>query len=63
MSGALRDDKADAIRASGASVVATANPGCAMQLAAASDAEIVHPVELLDRAYSAAGAATVGWRS
>jgi glycolate dehydrogenase iron-sulfur subunit len=41
-------------------VVATGNPGCAMQLGAGLRAEgshipVVHPVELLDRSYQAAG--------
>lgn len=54
--GALGRQKAEAIAATGATVVASANPGCSMQLAAAlkangNDAEVVHPVELLDRAY------------
>jgi glycolate oxidase iron-sulfur subunit len=56
LSAELRRDKVDAIRTSGATVVASANPGCTMQLAAGAraadlDVEIVHPVELLDRAY------------
>jgi glycolate oxidase iron-sulfur subunit len=54
----LRRDKADAIASVGVQTVATANPGCTMQLAAAtrearSTVEVVHPVELLDRAYAA----------
>ena len=41
--------------ATGASIVASANPGCSMQLAAQLRAignpmEVVHPIELLDRA-------------
>ena len=41
--------------ATGASIVASANPGCSIQLAAhlragGHDVEVVHPVELLDRA-------------
>jgi glycolate oxidase iron-sulfur subunit len=56
--------KAEAIALTGASTVASANPGCTIQIAAGIrrlglDVEIVHPVELLDRAYrgtrSAAG--------
>jgi glycolate oxidase iron-sulfur subunit len=58
MSEALRLEKARAVAATGASLVASANPGCSMQLAAGlraigHDAEIVHPVELLDRAADA----------
>jgi glycolate oxidase iron-sulfur subunit len=49
----LGREKADAIAATGATVVASANPGCTVQLAhhlARSDIDVVHPVELLDRA-------------
>jgi glycolate oxidase iron-sulfur subunit len=56
MSGALMRQKAEAVRDSGARVVASANPGCTMQIAAGLrdlgvEVEVVHPVELLDRAY------------
>jgi len=49
--------KAKRIDASGATVVAAGNPGCVMQIRdaldrAGVDAEVVHPIELLDRAYS-----------
>lgn len=45
------------VAATGASVVASANPGCVMQLAAGLASagvavDVVHPVELLDRAYA-----------
>ena len=49
----LGRDKADAIAATGATVVASANPGCTVQLAhhlATRDIDVVHPVELLDQA-------------
>jgi glycolate oxidase iron-sulfur subunit len=51
----LMREKAAAIVSTGAAVVASANPGCTMQLSAGlrelgSDARIVHPVELLDAA-------------
>jgi glycolate oxidase iron-sulfur subunit len=54
----LRRAKADAIATTGVAVVASANPGCVMQLAAGvreqgAEVEVVHPVELLDRAYAA----------
>jgi len=57
MSGRLRREKCEAIAATGATTVASANPGCTMQIAAGMrelgiGATIVHPVELLDRAYS-----------
>ena len=53
--GALGREKAEAVVATGASIVASANPGCSMQLAAqlravGSPIEVVHPIELLDRA-------------
>jgi glycolate oxidase iron-sulfur subunit len=56
MSGRLMREKADAVRATGARIVASANPGCTMQIAAGLRGsgvgiEVVHPVELLDRAY------------
>ncbi|MDB4982078.1 MAG: Fe-S oxidoreductase, partial [Myxococcales bacterium] len=49
--------KLEAIRRSGADVVATGNPGCVMQIRnaiAAADLPIrvVHPIELLDEAYA-----------
>lgn len=52
---ALGREKAEAVAATGASIVASANPGCSMQLAAqlraiGSPIEVVHPIELLDRA-------------
>lgn len=58
-SGALGRAKAEAVAATGATVVASANPGCSMQLVAwlrqlGHDVEVVHPVELLDRAERAA---------
>ncbi|MCU1460652.1 MAG: putative iron-sulfur protein [Acidimicrobiales bacterium] len=49
MAGAIRDRKLGAIARSGATVVASANPGCALHLAAAGiDAR--HPMELIDEA-------------
>ncbi len=56
MSGELRRRTAEAVARAGAPVVASANPGCTMQIAAGlaelgADIEVVHPVELLDRAY------------
>jgi glycolate oxidase iron-sulfur subunit len=56
MAGALRREKAEAVAATGASVVCSANPGCSLQIAAGlraigANVEVLHPVELLDRAY------------
>lgn len=58
---ALMRAKAEAIVATGATVVASANPGCTMQIAAGlralgAEVEVVHPVEILDRAYAAESA-------
>jgi glycolate oxidase iron-sulfur subunit len=51
--------KAEAIASTGVHVVASANPGCTMQISAGlralgAEVEVVHPLELLDRAYAAA---------
>jgi glycolate oxidase iron-sulfur subunit len=45
----IRARKLDAIARSGAAVVASANPGCAMHLAAAG-VRVVHPMQLIDQA-------------
>lgn len=49
MASLIRARKVDAINAAGPDVVASANPGCSMHLAAAG-VPMVHPVELIDRA-------------
>jgi glycolate oxidase iron-sulfur subunit len=52
----ILDEKIRAIRETGAAIVATGNPGCAMQIRYGLDraglrgVEVVHPVELLNRA-------------
>jgi glycolate oxidase iron-sulfur subunit len=56
-SNAVLDPKLRNIAATGASFVATGNPGCLMQIGAGLlrariDAHAVHPVELLDAAYA-----------
>jgi len=56
LSEALRRARADAVMSTGATIVASANPGCAMQLGAGlrdagARVEVVHPIQLLDRAY------------
>ncbi len=58
MSARLRKRKIDAAQSTGAHVVATANPGCAIQVtaglrASGSKARVKHVVELLDDAYRA----------
>jgi glycolate oxidase iron-sulfur subunit len=57
LSGDILADKLASIRESGADTVATANPGCIMQIGAGAllnglDVDVIHPVELLDAAYS-----------
>jgi glycolate oxidase iron-sulfur subunit len=52
MSGELRRQKAEEIIATGAPIVAVANPGCAIQIAqglreAGSDIRVVHPAEMV----------------
>lgn len=49
LAGAIRDRKVAAIARSGAPLVASANPGCALHLAAGG-VEVIHPVQLLARA-------------
>ena len=58
MSGRLLDSKMSTVLATGAEVVATANPGCALQLEAGcrqagADVRVCHVVDLLDEAYRA----------
>jgi glycolate oxidase iron-sulfur subunit len=57
LSGEVLAEKLAAIRESGADTVATANPGCIMQIGAGARVNqlpiaVIHPVELLDAAYS-----------
>ena len=49
MAADIRARKLEAIARSGASVVASANPGCTLHLAAAG-IDVRHPVELIDSA-------------
>ena len=58
MSLRLLDEKMADVAAAGADVIATANPGCMMQLEAGlrrhnQPGRVVHVVELLDEAYRA----------
>jgi glycolate oxidase iron-sulfur subunit len=62
MAGLVLEEKIEAIRSADPrpDVVATGNPGCIMQIgaglrAARLDVPVVHPVELLDHSYAAAG--------
>ena len=51
LAGEIRDRKVDAIRRTGAPVVASANPGCITHLAGAG-LDVRHPMELIDEALS-----------
>ncbi|MEZ4424713.1 MAG: (Fe-S)-binding protein [Gemmatimonadota bacterium] len=60
LGGRIGGDKVRAVRETGAELVATGNPGCMMQIGAGlvldgAGTEAVHPVELLDASYRAAG--------
>jgi glycolate oxidase iron-sulfur subunit len=60
LSSRVLQEKLANIRATGAKVLATGNPGCQMQIGAGAklsgmDLKTCHPVELLDEAYSRAG--------
>jgi glycolate oxidase iron-sulfur subunit len=57
MSRAVLERKIHALAAADPDYIATGNPGCLMQLrggakAAGLRCQVVHPVELLDRAYA-----------
>jgi glycolate oxidase iron-sulfur subunit len=56
LSAEILSGKLDNIKATGADLVATANPGCIMQIGAGAimhnlKVDVVHPIELLDAAY------------
>jgi len=60
LGGSIGSDKVEAVRRSGAGMVATGNPGCMMQIGAGLrmaglPVQVVHPVELLDESYRRAG--------
>jgi len=60
LSGGVLAEKLANIRATGATMVATGNPGCQMQIGAGAllsglEVNVCHPVELLDQAYAAEG--------
>ncbi len=46
----IRDRKVDAIERVSPDIVASANPGCSLHLAAAGGVEVVHPMQLIDQA-------------
>jgi glycolate oxidase iron-sulfur subunit len=60
MSERLLSDKINKVKATGAGVLVTANPGCHMQLGAGirmfkAECRVAHIVELLDESYRRAG--------
>ncbi len=60
MSEGILSDKIEKVKATGARLLVTANPGCHMQLGAGvrmfqADCQVVHVVELLDESYRKAG--------
>jgi glycolate dehydrogenase iron-sulfur subunit len=60
LGGRIGDDKVAAVRAAGADLACTPNPGCMMQIGAGlrmqgESGAVVHPVELLDESYEKAG--------
>lgn len=60
LSARVLDEKLKHIKATGAQVLATGNPGCQMQIAAGArlagmNLRVCHPVELVDEAYRRAG--------
>jgi glycolate oxidase iron-sulfur subunit len=68
MASQLLERKMNNIIATGASMIATGNPGCMMQIALGAkergiELEVVHPVQLLDEAYQAGGLYTVPVRN
>ncbi len=60
LGGRIGEDKVAAVLSTGAEVVATGNPGCAMQIGGGlrmvgSGIQVAHPVELLDESYRRGG--------
>jgi glycolate oxidase iron-sulfur subunit len=60
LSSRVLEEKLANIRATGAKILATGNPGCQMQIGAGAllsgmDLIVCHPIELLDEAYAQAG--------
>ncbi len=60
LGGRILQDKLAAIRETGAEIVVTPNPGCAMQIGAGlrlagDDRPVLHPIELLDLSYRRGG--------
>lgn len=65
LGGRIGQDKVDAVLSTEADVIATGNPGCAMQIGAGlrmrgSSMQVAHPIELLDESYRRGGIYGVG---
>ena len=65
LSGRVLQEKLDHVRETSATILATGNPGCQMQIGAGArlagmNLQVCHPVELLDEAYAEAGIYTEG---
>ena len=60
----LGEKKADQVRASGSTIVASANPGCEIQLRGylGGGYRVAHPVELYWEALQAVDGKPLGWR-
>jgi glycolate oxidase iron-sulfur subunit len=53
-------EKLDHVRETGATILATGNPGCQMQIGAGAQLagmklQVCHPIELVDQAYAESG--------
>jgi glycolate oxidase iron-sulfur subunit len=60
LSGRVLQEKLDHVRQTGATILATGNPGCQMQIGAGAwlaglKLQVCHPIELVDEAYAQAG--------
>ena len=60
LSGRVLQEKLDHVSETGATILATGNPGCQMQIGAGAQLagmklQVCHPIELVDQAYAEAG--------
>lgn len=60
LGGRIGEDKVNAVLSTGADVLATGNPGCAMQIGAGlrmlrSPVQVAHPIEILDESFRRGG--------
>jgi glycolate oxidase iron-sulfur subunit len=66
LSGRVLQEKLDQVRDTGATILATGNPGCQMQIGAGAQLsgiklQVCHPIELVDEAY-AQSRSLRGWK-